>query len=227
MRFYRISYIILLALTAVMIGLTVADSVIGNGTSGIFSSVWIVFILTAFAVLQIVCLFMMKPAFSLRKAGFYLLHIGLVLFLCGSFVFYLFGQSIPAYIPVDETMTYTNIQRENSDTLVELGFGLGIKNFKVEKYEDTGTDKYYEAILIIEDQTSLLQTEKKLTVNRPVRENGWKIYLMNYTASSDGSYDVYLLLKKDPAEYISDAGICMIVLGTFIMCFGRRKEGKK
>ncbi len=223
MKFYRVSYVILLILTAVMLGLTIADSVIGNGTSGIFSSVWVVFILTAFVALQIVCLFMMKPTFNLRRAGFYLLHMGLVLFLVGCFVFYFFGQSIPVYIPVDETMTYTKIQREDSGELVDLGFGLGIKDFKVEKY-DTGIDKYYEATLIIEDQTSLMQTDEKLIVNSPVRENGWKIYLMNYTVSSDGTYDIYLLLKRDPAEYISDAGIWMTVIGSFIMCFGRRRK---
>ncbi len=228
LKFYRISYITLLIFTAIIFGLVVADSFIGNGKSEIFTSVWVVFLLTAFAVLQLFCLFMMKPALTLKKIGFYLLHFGLVLFLGGSFIFYIFGETIPVYIPVRENVTYSKIQRQDSGEVVDLGFGLGVDNFTVEKYETeedkTPGDKYYEADLIIEDSVSLRQETKKLIVNKPVRKSGWKIYLMNYNLSAVGDYELYLLLKHDPGERITDTGIFMTLIGAFIMCFHKKKE---
>ncbi len=228
LKFYRISYIALLMFTAVMLALVLADSIIGNGTSGVFSSSLIIALLTAFAVLQIFCLVMMKPAFTLQKAGFYLLHLGLMFFLGGSFLFYGFGESVPVYMPVRENTTYNKIQRQDSNEIINLGFGLGVTDFKVEKYEESenkpASDKYYEANLLIENGTSLRQKNEKLIVNRPVHENGWKIYLMNYALSADGSYDVYLLLKRDPGEYVTDTGILMMLIGAFALCFSKKKE---
>lgn len=219
--FYRISYIILTVFSVAVLGLTVADSVIGGG-SGLFSQGWVIFMFTAFVALQIVCLLKMKPTLKLHRIGFYILHFGLVLFLIGSFVYYSFGDKITVHIPVNG-QTYSKIQRqENTEEFVDLGFGIGVADFKAEQYEDTGMDKYFEATLMLEDKTSLRVENKKLTVNNPVKDNGWKIYLFGNTPQNN---TVTLLLKNDPAETVTDIGLWMSIIGAFLMCI-RKKTGE-
>ncbi len=219
--FYRISYIILTVFSVLILGLTVFDSAVGGG-SGVFSAVWVIFLFAAFVALQVICLCKMKPSLKLHRIGFYILHFGLVLFLIGAFIYYSFGDKLTVHIPVN-AQTYSQIQREeNPEEFTDLGFGMGISDFKSEQYEDTGMDKYFEATLMIEDKTSLRVENKRLIVNKPIKENGWKIYLFGYDANNNV---VTLFLKNDPAELVTDIGLWMCIIGSFLMCI-RKKTGE-
>lgn len=227
----KVLYLILLVLSAVMTVLTVITSVLGTaGTEqSVFHSTWVVFVFAAFVLIQLVCLFTLKPRFSVYYVGFYLLHIGLVLTLVGCFVYYLVGDVVNVSIPVDRTAVYSEILREEPDssgnTTLKLGFGLGVTDFKVEKYTEetgvTGTDKHYEATLQILANGKRVPETVSLTVNHPHHQNGWKIYLMNYDSITQSS--VQLMLKKDPGEYVTLTGLWFIIIGTFVMCLLRRK----
>lgn len=220
-----------LILSLVMTFFTVIASV--TGTSGteesIFNSVWVVFILAAYVLLQVVCLFSLKPKFNLYRCGLYMLHIGLVLVLTGCFVYYLVGDVVNVSIPVNRSAVYSEIKREepdaNGNDMLKLGFGIGVSDFKVERYtaEDgaAGTDKYYEATLMILPGGSREIEEVPLIVNYPHRENGWKIYLMNYDQITESS--VQIMLKKDPGEFVTLTGIWLVIVGTFVMCLLRKK----
>lgn len=83
------------------------------------------------------------------------------------------------------------------------------------------TEKYFEASLVIYNREKGVNTEEKLSINHPLRVNGWKIFLQQH-----GSGVVQLVLKYDPGEYIVLVGMWMIVLGTFLCCFVRRKGEK-
>lgn len=225
-------YWVFLVLTVLMTVLTLYDSLAGiSGTDeSVFRSVWIVFILTAFVAIQVICLFTVKPKFTLYRAGFYFLHIGLVLMLLGCFVYYIAGDVVSVTVPIDDSALYNQIKREESDEngndLLRLDFYLGISDFVVERYEAEegmpASDKYYEATLMIMPEGTRDVEEISLTVNHPHREDGWKIYLMNYDRVTESA--VQLMLKYDPGEYVTLSGIWMIIVGTFIMCLFRKRE---
>ncbi len=233
MKFFRTSYLVLLILSLVTVGLIVADTACGGG-SDIFSNIGVVFLLIVYVVLQLICLFRMKPSFTLHRVGYYLLHVGLVLFLVGHFAYYIGGDRTEVTLPVGSD-TYGKIQRvdENglpTDEFTDLGFQIGVASFRVEQYpaDENGraADKFYEAALVTVDRTSLLEQVRPLTVNGPVHENGWKIYLMNYGGTEETGYRVLLLLKRDPGEVFSDMGIWFTIAGAFLLCI-RRKTGKE
>lgn len=225
-------YVVFLVLTVVMTILTLYDSLAGISGTGdsIFRSVWVVFILTAFVAIQVICLFTIKPKFTLYRAGFYLLHVGLVLLLIGCFVYYIAGDVVSVTVPVDDSALYNQIKREEADEkgndLLRLDFYLGVSDFTVERYEAEdglpASDKYYEATLRIMPEGTREVEEIELTVNHPHHEDGWKIYLMNYDRATESA--VQLMLKYDPGEYVTLSGIWMIIAGVFVMCLFRKRE---
>lgn len=179
-KIHFITYLILLGLTLLMAIASVAASVTGNIdilTGGLAATVFIIF-----AVLQIVCLALYQPAFTPYKIGFYLMHIGLLILLAGLSAYALAGESITVQVPVSSTGSYyTQIQNEDGE-MTDLGFAFKLTEFTVEKYE-SGNDKYYRADVAFTDPATLLVEEDYLEVNRTLRRNGWKLYLMDY---SDG-----------------------------------------
>lgn len=220
-------------LSMIMTVFTVFASV--TGTSGtqesIFNSVWVVLLLALFVVVQVICLFTLKPKFTLYRAGFYLLHIGLVLLLAGCFIYYIAGDMVNVTVPVDSTQLYRVIKRREPDSngndTINLDFSIGVSNFEVERYEPQAegmpaTDKYYQATLLIMPEGSRDIEEIPLIVNEPHHESGWKIYLMNYDRVSESA--VQLMMKYDPGEYVTLTGIWMIIAGSVVMCLLRKEK---
>lgn len=211
--------------------MTIIDSI--KGTAGTadstFKGVLVVFVLAFYIFIQVICLFTLKPNFSLYRCGFYILHIGLVLFLTGSFIYYISGDVINVSIPVNKDAIYSEIKRDTTDKngndTTKLGFGIGVKDFYVERYteEHSDADKHYEATLMIMEGGTRDVKEIQLSVNNPHRQNGYKIYLMNYDRITESA--VQLSFKYDPAEYISLSGIWFTIIGSVIMCLMRRKNG--
>lgn len=227
MKLRKNLYILFLILSVVMTLFTVIASVSGtSGTSdSIFKSVWTVFLLAAYVFIQVICLFNLKPKkFTVYRCGFYALHIGLVLFLIGSFFYYVSGDKLTVSVPVNDSAVYSQIKRDKPDSdgnnMLKLDFSFGVSDFKVERYpaDEDGQelDKHYEATLLIMPEGTRELSEKSLTVNKPYRYGGWKFYLMNYDRTTEDS--VQLMLKHDPAEYVSLAGIWLAVIGAFLMC---------
>lgn len=226
-------YLALFVLTCILMIITIIVS--AAGTSGteesLFRSVWVVFVFAAYVFIQILCIFSLKPKFTLYRAGFYAMHIGLVLFLVGCFVYYIAGDVVNVSVPIDSTAMYNEIKRnsaeEGESETLKLDFYLGVSDFSVERYESeeegaAAIDKYYEATLRIMPEGSREIEEHALIVNGPHRESGWKIYLMNYDRMSESA--VQLMLKYDPGEYITLAGIWLTIAGSVIMCLFRKRE---
>ena len=176
--------------------------------------------LTVGGILSAAALVFAKPSGNLpKRIGFYLTHAGIVLLLAGFALFELGGDSITAAVPVNETggTYYSNIQRENGE-VCDLGFNFRVDSFSVESYGD-GSDKQYYAGFSFADAVTLKVENKELSVNHPVRKNGWKIYLMNhgkgFTADGIGEY-VNLLFRRDPGEFVVKAGVVALVAGTVL-----------
>ena len=144
--------------------------------------------------------------------------------------YYIAGDVINVSVPVDSSAVYSEIKREepdkNGNDILKLDFGLGVSDFRVERYEASEdaaeSDKYYETTLLIMPEGTRNIERVSLSVNNPHRESGWKIYLMNYDRITESS--VQLMLKNDPGEYISLAGIWMMIGGTVIMCLLKKRK---
>lgn len=180
-KMHFVAYLAMTILTIVLAIAAVSASITGSidiFTGGLAAVVFIVF-----AILQIACLSIYQPALTPYKVGFYLMHIGLLVLLAGLAAYELAGESLTVQVPVSESgYSYSSVQNEDGE-LVDLGFAFKIKDFQVEKYE-SGNDKYYRADVIFTDPATLQQSEDYLEVNRTRRNNGWKLYLMDY---SDGA----------------------------------------
>lgn len=212
-RIYDIVSLILLGITLFFLVLTVVFS---TGTSVNFRGIAVTGVLMLAGILMAASLVFAKPSGNLAKRiGFCMTHGGIVLMLAGFALFELGGDSITATVPVSEEVYtyYSNIQRENGE-VCDLGFNICVENFEIETYED-GSDRQYSADLLFADAVTLKVEHKELSVNHPVRKNGWKIYLMSYGTEADGMWDyVNLLFRRDPGEYVVRAGVIVLVIGT-------------
>ena len=185
-----------------------------------FRGIAVTAVLTFGGILMAGSLVFARPSGNLpKRIGFYLTHAGIVLMLAGFALFELAGDSITAMVPVDEKSPtyYSNIQRENGD-FCDLGFHFRADNRNVEYYDD-GSQKQYSAVLSFADPVTLKIDRQEISVNHPVRRDGWKIYLMSFVYIADGGYDhgfVNLILRRDPGEYIVKAGVVALVAGTVL-----------
>lgn len=69
--------------------------------------------------------------------------------------------------------------------------------------------------------------DASLTVGRPVRVNGWKVYQSSYDASKGRWSEISIIeLVKDPWIDLVYSGLIMMVLGALYLIFtGKRKQG--
>lgn len=193
-------------------------------------------------------LIVFNPKKSIYDLGFYILHTGIVIFLAGMMIFALKGSSHYVALPNLSSLTdsaenlmksdygwseediyrlrsYRNqIAGEKDGEIIDLGFNFRIADFKTDYYEDDESVKHYEATVEFFLSDGAVEIIP-LTVNHPIYRSGWKIYLMNTGTSVYGYEQVELLIKKDPAEFLSVAGIVLTILGTFMMCIMPKKTG--
>ena len=244
-------YIILGVVTIALLIMTIFASASGQDADyPAVTAVIFIFLGGAIAVSLVV----FNPQKSLYDIGFYLLHMGIVLFIVGMAVFGLKGSSHYVALPnissvesaenelksvyglgdsdIDRLKSYRNQMAGDDGEIIDLGFNFRITDFTAEYYEDGESVKHYDAQVEFFLRDGTVET-LHLTVNHPIYRGGWKIYLMSVGTSPYGYEQVTLLIKNDPAEFVSVAGIALIILGTFMMCLLPKtlkipnKDGKK
>ena len=247
-----ILYIILAVVSLALLVMAVFAS--ASGKAALYPKISaVIFILLGGAIS--VSLVVYNPRKSFYDLGFYILHTGIVIFLAGMMIFTLGGSSHYVSLPdissvtdsveaqmksnygwsnedMERLRSYRNQIGTDEGEIIDLGFNFRIADFETEYYEDGKSVKHYEGTVefFLSDGT-IEQTS--LTVNHPLYRGGWKIYLMNVGVSPYGYEQVNLLMKKDPAEFLTTAGIVLIIVGTFMMCllpkgksdFRRKKRG--
>lgn len=244
-------YIILGVVTIALLIMTIFASASGKNADYPAMTA-VIFILLGGAIA--VSLVVFNPQKSIYDIGFYLLHMGIVLFLVGMAVFAVKGSSHYVALPdiasviatekelknnysfgdsdIDRLKSYRNQMAGDDGEIIDLGFNFRITDFTAEYYEDGEAVKHYDAEVEFFLRDGTVET-LHLTVNHPIYRGGWKIYLMSVGTSPYGYEQVTLLIKNDPAEFVSVAGIALIILGTFMMCLLpenlkiSRKDGKK
>ena len=213
MKFYKWAYIIFTAILLVIIVLTIVSNMGGISTVIVFA---------AFVALQVICLFNYKGRLNIYGIGFYILHIGLVVFLAGSFVYYMAGDSVNVSVPIDQNATYNRISRlGEGKSDINLGFEFGVADFNINYYPDTIIASRYEAILMFYNANAFAPEYIPLVVNKPVMQNGWRIYLMGHNPANES---VNLFLKNNPGELLTLIGLWSIIIGTVIICFIRKRK---
>ena len=104
---------------------------------------------------------------------------------------------------------------------VELDGGaiLVLKDFRVPKYP-SGKPCQYESDVHIVESGEAGPVHATISVNHPLRWNGYWIYQMSYDAATE-SYTV-LQVFRDPWLGLATAGGLLLVLGALLGCFVRR-----
>ncbi len=237
-------YMLLAADAAALLLMTILASA---GVGGVWEGAPITVVLTVLGIALSIAVVAFNPKKNIYSIGFYALHFGIILFLLGSFIYSQSGVMTHTSPPNVESITpvmeyqmmqngasdraistlkgyYNRVKKsDGSEEIIDLGFNFRIISFETELYED-GAPKHYEATVEFLN-TDGSTDQQALTVNHPIYRNGWKIYLMDVGANSAyGFQEVRLMLKSDPAEPLSNAGIILTITGTFLMCFIRPRS---
>ena len=214
----RISDIISLSLLGITLFFLVLTAVFSTGSSVDFHTPAVTAVLAFGGFLTAASLVFARPSGNLpKKLGFYCTHAGIVLLLAGFALFELSGDSITAAVPIGGETYYSNIQRENGE-ICDLGFHFRADSRMIE-YDEAGYETQYYAGLSFADPITLKIDGETLSVNHPVRRNGWKIYLMSFSYAADGTSApdyVNLILRRDPGEYVVKTGVVLMAAGTVL-----------
>ncbi len=243
----KVLYLILGLVTIALLIMAICASALGQNADYPIVSV-VLFVLLGGSIAVSVVVF--NPQKSIYDIGFYLLHVGIVIFISGMIIFAVKGSSYYVALPdlssvteevenqmktaygwsdndIDRLRSYRNQIAGDNGEIIDLGFNFRITDFDTEYYEDGKSVKHYEATVefFLRDGTT---ESVSLTVNHPIYRGGWKIYLMSVGINATYGYEqVHLMVKKDPAEFLCVAGIILTVLGTFMMCFLPKRQGYK
>lgn len=214
----RISFVLYIVLAVVCAAILVM-TMISPSVGGAFSGMPIVIVLFCLAAAILVSLVAFNPRKNAYSIGFYILHIGIVMFLVGSFVFTVSGQKLRVDLMEGDDIYYNRVPA--GEEVIDLGFSVRLEDFTEELYDD-GSPRYYEAVLGFYDGTD--EFSEVVTVNHPLYVGDWKIYLMGVSESESGASYVSFLFKNDSVEFISTAGIILTIIGTFCMCLIKPRD---
>ena len=214
----KISFVLYVVLAVVGLAILVM-AVLSPSVGGAFSGMPIVIVLFLLAAAIAVSLIAFNPKKNAYSIGFYVLHVGIIMFLLGSFVFTVAGERVNLSLMEGDKPYYNQVSA--GDEIIDLGINVRLENFTEELYDD-GNPKYYEAVLGFYDGSE--QFSKSITVNHPLYVGEWKIYLMGVSESESGASYVSFLFKKDGAEFLSTSGIILTIVGTFCMCILKPRD---
>lgn len=231
MKFYKLSCLVMAIVSALIFFTTLIYALSGVNIfndSKEFTGI----LLAVFGVLTAVCLCISVVGGSITyKVGFYVLHGGIVLLVAGFIIYGLFGEKYDVSVFRGDTF-YNSINDTTSEEnkLIDLGFSFRFDGVEAEYHLDedgnpTVAPKMYTAYLTVLYPNTDSPQRVEIAVNRPVHINGYKIYLMSM--SNDGQNGATLLFKKDPAEYTVTAGMVMMIIGSFVMCFSSVNDKKR
>ncbi len=129
-------------------------------------------------------------------------HAGMFLLLFGSL------SGAPAFVDVQMTVIpgqEVNEAFSREGRIVPLPFGISLKEFCIDRYDDGVSPKQYTSTLLVDGH------ELSTSVNHPCRYGGYNIYQSGYD-SEDSSYSV-IKLVHDPWLPVVYLGLFLLVLG--------------
>ncbi len=111
-----------------------------------------------------------------------------------------------------------------------LPFGILLQRFYVDQYGEEsgrpGAPKRFVADVTLLEKGGVHQTAT-IEVNRPVRKDGWALYVINYELSPEGATDQCVIeAVKDPWLPGVYAGVFLMLGGAFAMLFRNPFAGR-
>lgn len=103
-----------------------------------------------------------------------------------------------------------------------FGFNLELVDFRIKKYQGSEKAKSYESLVRVQDKEILI------SMNEPLKYNGWTFYQSSFEPSETGGEPVVSILSvnKDPGRLLKYAGSLLIVLGVILLFYRRRMISK-
>lgn len=138
MKYLKPTMIIFAILILIAFGLGIAQTVFGWEYSSEFSVVNYITcgLLGVFCITVVIGLFGQK--FNVNKIGFYLLHIGFIVFLSGTLLFRITGVTSYVNVPTDSSVIFNELPVGENES-IEVDFGYALDEFEISYYEPTYT----------------------------------------------------------------------------------------
>ncbi|USN47724.1 MAG: cytochrome c biogenesis protein ResB [Pseudobdellovibrionaceae bacterium] len=103
-----------------------------------------------------------------------------------------------------------------------LGFGIGLKEFKVGRYQGTMRAASYSSDVEVEGLG-----EQEISMNNPLKHRGFTFYQASFTEDERGQPTASILsVNKDPGRPVKNLGSFLIVLGSIILFYFKRMKLK-
>lgn len=147
----------------------------------------------------------------------HLLHLGLLLAILGLVI----GKCGPKVGLGPQP--HELVMAEGDRAEVDARTVLYLEKFEICRYPSGKPRQYVSSVKVI-DQVDHTLAAAEISVNHPLRVNGWWIYQYGYGPDQTDTLCTQLRCVKDPGLPFSALGGLLLVLGAFGLCFGRRKE---
>lgn len=214
----RITFVLLAAILCVLTAATIIEKEFGSPfvsrhiyQSPTFVALWLTFALSA-------AIYLLRRRRALRPASC-LLHIALLIILCGAFVTYLTGRQGSLHLRLGDKPTSVYLDNEGREE--QLPFAVALEEFHIEYYPGTRAPlDFVSCVTLIDGDQTRSET---VAMNRIARYRGYRFYQSSYDSDGAGTrlsvahdpwgiaitYTGYLLLFLAMAAHLIDR------MGTF------------
>ncbi|MEK7449765.1 MAG: cytochrome c biogenesis protein ResB [Planctomycetota bacterium] len=156
-----------------------------------------------------------KNSFKFNRLGFVLTHLSVILMALGIILYSVKGTWISCSLSPGDSIE--KIPGVKDDEFIPLGFKMYLADFNVIKNDQGEIKQYHSNIHIYHNDHLVLK--KNITVNDPLRYNGWTVYQMDYDKKIEKR--TVLEIKKDPGIPFVYAGFLLMTIGLTWLTFKR------
>lgn len=159
-----------------------------------------------------------KNLFKLRKYGFMLSHIALIIILFGAFITHLCGEEWIMHLRQGHETSL--LVSKDKKTLSELPFTVTLKEFKIQRYPGSNSPSSYESLLTIKHHQ--VSEDRFLYMNHVIDYQGYRFFQASYDKDEKGSI---IAVNKDVlGRNITYFGYFILALGLLICVLGKRSR---
>jgi hypothetical protein len=106
--------------------------------------------------------------------------------------------------------------------LIKVGFPLSLLNFEIGRYQGTMRAASYQSLVNVPNLGQHL-----ISMNEPLKHNGYTFYQASFEQDEQGAPTASILsVNHDPGRGLKYGGSLLIVFGTIIMFYFKRKRAK-
>ena len=122
-------------------------------------------------------------------------------------------------IPFGKTVNALDLA-EGDRGAIDENLALQLDEFSIPRYP-SGKPRQYVSRIRVLDGGPQSQSEVAISVNHPLRRNGWWIYQYAFGPDGNGTICTQLLCVRDPMLPVAAAGGLLVLLGALGMCRGK------